>query len=117
MSFKWTVSPTQAFVPGAAAYVAAIRRGVWQLAKRYEPEIEQWMKDNASWTDQSSNARQSLNTDVQQVGQDMVTIILAHGMTYGIFLELANQGRYAIIAPSLDLFAPRIWNDVRAMLS
>lgn len=75
------------------------------------------MKSNASWTDRTGNARQSLNAEVEDMAMDMVEIVLSHGVEYGIYLELSHGGAYAIIAPAVDVFAPRIWADVRAMLS
>jgi hypothetical protein len=38
-------------------------------------------------------------------------------MDYGTFLELANQGRFAIITPALDVFGPQIWNDAKALIT
>lgn len=116
MSFSWTVTPTQAWGGMATAYVQAIRRGVRALAERYSAEITAYMKDNAIWTDRTANARQSLNTEVEQMGLDMVSIILAHGVEYGIFLELAHGGAYQIIGPTIDVFGARIWADVQALL-
>lgn len=117
MSFSWQVTPTEAFVDPTAQYILAILRGVQAIANRYAPEIEAWMKINASWTDRTGNARQTLSAVVNDIALDMVQIILAHGMSYGIFLELANAGNYAIIGPALDEFGPRIWADVQAMLA
>lgn len=113
----WSVTPTVAWTELSREYVRAIRRAVRQLADHYAPEIEAYMKSNASWTDRTGNARQTLNTEVQRMGQDMVTIILAHGVSYGIFLELANGGAYQVIAPTIDVFGPRIWADVQSILS
>lgn len=125
MSFSWSVTPTAAFVPGAAAYVEAIRRGVRAIADRYAPEIEAWMKSSAPWTDRTSNARQTLTAVVEYVALDMVAVVLAHGVEYGVYLEgytpegreTMQGGKYAIIAPTIDEFGPRIWADVVAMLS
>lgn len=117
MGMRWRVTPTEAFVPGMAAYSAAIRRGVRAIADRYAAEIEAYMKDNAIWTDRTANARQTMATEVFQVTEDMVRIVLAHGMNYGIFLELAYSGKYAIIGPTIDVFGPRIWADVNALMS
>lgn len=116
MTISWSNPPAQAWEGLAREYVAAIRRGVRTIADRYAPEIEAWMKSNASWTDRTGNARQTLNTDVHNLTADMVEIMLAHGVEYGIFLELANAGNYAVIAPALDVFGPRIWADVQAMM-
>lgn len=117
MGFSWTTRPTQAWPQLANAYAEAIRRGVYQIAQRRALEIEAWMKQNAPWTDRTGNARQTLYTAVEQASRDMVDIIMAHGMDYGIFLELAHAGRYAIIGPAIDYWGPILWNDVRALLS
>lgn len=116
MSVQWSVPPQRAFGELADAYVRAIRRGVRTLADRYAPEIEAYMKVEAIWTDRTANARQTLNTQVEEMALDMVNIILAHGVEYGIWLELAHGGNYAIIAPTIDVYGPRIWADVQAML-
>ena len=114
---RWTVPPQAAWEALAGNYRAAIERGIVAIAQRWSPEIENYMKANAPWTDRTGNARQALYTEVNHVTGVMVEIILAGGVEYMIFLELRNAGRFAIINPSLDYFAPRIWNDVRRMLS
>lgn len=100
----------------ATAYTQAIRNGVRAIADRYAPEIEAYMKSNASWIDRTGNARATLRAEVEDMTFDMVSILLSDGMDYFVFLELGFAGRYQIIAPSVDIFGPRIWNDVRALL-
>lgn len=116
MSFQWDVTPDMAFMQLTDAYIAAIQRGVRAIANRYAPEIESHMKAHALWVDRTGNARQTLHTAVEELSLDMVEIILSHGVDYGIYLELSNAGRFAIIAPTIDVFGPRIWADVQAML-
>ena len=115
--FQWKVSPEKAFPELADAYISAIHRGVRAIAQRRAPEIENWMKDHAPWTDRTGNARQTLWTEVTDVTNQMVTIMLSHGVFYGEFLELCNAGRFSIVSPALDHFAPIIWGDVQRMLS
>ena len=115
--FQWIRPPEQAFSELTEAYVAAIHRGVLAIAKGYAPEIENWMKSNAPWTDRTGNARQSLYTEVNQVVSSMVELVLSHGVSYGVYLELCNAGRYAIIDPAIDHFAPILWSEVVGMLS
>lgn len=116
MPFTWQRRPTEAFPALTEAYAQAIHRGVVQLAERYAVEIEAWMKDNAPWQDQTGNARQSLHTEVADIANQAVFILMSHGVEYGIFLELAHGGNYAILTPALDYFMPRIWRDVNALL-
>lgn len=112
----WTISPEAAFVPGVQRYIQAIRAGVRAIAQRRAPEIEAWMKVNATWTDRTGNARQTLQAEVEDIALDIVQIVLDHGVEYGVWLELAHGGTYAIIAPALDHFGPIVWGDVQALL-
>ena len=113
--FIWHHSPSEVFPDGLDDYTHAIRWAVVEIAQRRAPEIEAWMKANAPWTDRTGNARQTLHTEVQMV-VDTVVITLAHGMSYGRFLELAHGGQYAVIGPALDEFAPKLWDDIKQLL-
>ena len=115
--FQWIRPPEQAFSELTEAYVAAIHRNVHKMAVMHAPLIKNWMKANVPWQDRTTNARQTLYTEVNQVVGSMVEIILSHGMYYGIYLELNNAGRYAIIGPALDHWAPILWSEVLRLLS
>ncbi len=116
MTIRWQIPPSQAFAELTTWYIEAITQGVYLLAQRRAPEIETWMKQNHVWTDRTGNATQTLNTEAQLLATQAVSIQLAHGVEYGIFLELANAGHYAIIGPALDHWAPIIWQDVQDLL-
>lgn len=66
---------------------------------------EAFMKANARWTDRTGAARSGLTHDVR-VEVARWTIVLAHSVSYGIWLETREDfnGRYAIINPGV-LFA------------
>ena len=113
----WSHPPRRAFAELSTSYAAAIERGIFAIAQRWAPEIENWMKANAGWTDRTGNARQALYTEVNHVTGEMVELIMAHGVEYGIYLETNTVGRRAIIAPALDRFGVLIWQDVVRLLS
>lgn len=115
MGFIWQVSPETALPDVAEQQANAITLAVRRLAQRYAPEIETWMKRNAPWTDRTGNARQTLHSEVEEL-VNVTVITFAHGMDYGRYLELSHGGRYAIIGPALDHFAPLIWRDVMALM-
>lgn len=112
----WSVTPTQAFGQLTTAYIAAIRNGVRAIAQRRAPEIEAWMKTNKIWVDRTGNATQTLSAEVEDVSLDMVAIVMAHGVDYGVYLEFANQGRFSILSPALDTWGTILMADVRALL-
>jgi hypothetical protein len=116
MPIVWEKEPEQAFVELADAYATAIHRGVFAICQRWAPEIENYMKQTAPWTDRTGNLRQALYTEVNEVVNTMVELILSHGLDYGIFLETRNSGRFSVIGPALDHFAVKVWADVKRML-
>lgn len=63
------------------------------------PMAEAYMRANAPWTDRTTLARASLNAHVEGGGRE-ISLVLAHGVDYGIYLETMQDGRYAIIGPA-----------------
>ena len=116
MSSIWLSPPDEAFAALAQAYHEQVRAGITAIAQRNAPLIQNWMKANAPWTDRTGNARQTLYTELQGLLTDMVAIILAHGVEYGIYLEMSNAGRYAIVGPALDEWGERLWQEVVSMM-
>jgi hypothetical protein len=64
-------------------------------------------KEQASWTDRTGNARAELDTEVYWDGQTIVWE-LYHGVEYGKWLETIYSGKFAVIMPTLELFAPQV---------
>jgi hypothetical protein len=116
MGITWDNPPSTAVPEMVEEYHWQVYNALWRLARSYAPRIEEWMKQNAAWTDRTSNARQTLWAEVFAMS-DVVVLAFGHGMDYGTFLELANQGRFAIITPALDVFGPQIWNDAKALVT
>lgn len=58
-------------------------------------------QSNAKWTDRTGAARQRLNAYVSAMANGY-RITLAHGVEYGIWLELAHEKRYAIIPQTIN---------------
>lgn len=83
-------------------YATTVRSAVRFVAEYWQPVIETFAKDFAPWADRSGNARQTLHAFVEDLSKDTVALYLAHGMDYGIWLEIANGGRYAIIWDTLS---------------
>ena len=80
-------------------------------------ELQSKMKVNRPWTDRTGIAKALLNAKVSQPSSTVVRITLAHGVDYGIWLELAHGKNYAIIAPTVREEAPRIIADMNNLMS
>lgn len=57
---------------------------------------ETFMKKNAPWKDDTSNARNGLFTATKHEGSKHF-LLLSHGVEYGIWLELIQSGKYGIV--------------------
>lgn len=115
---KWNFSPARLFEWLGDVRRRQIERGVMKVADRYSIEIEQWMKQNAPWQDRTGQARATLKAEVIDVTGRAAIILLQHGTDYGgLYLETMQAGRFAIISPALDYFAPRLMRDLQIELA
>jgi hypothetical protein len=107
----------RAMVARMGVYEGQVYEAIQWVGDYFAAEFETYAKDNAPWTDQTGNARQTLRGFTEQLAKETVAIYLAHGMDYGIFLELANQGVYAIILPTLEAHYARIRQKLQEIFS
>lgn len=82
-----------------------MKRAMVAAAGHVAPQAEQHMKQAAKWTDRTGNARNGLKAQVM-VETNKVAIVLFHQVPYGPFLEVRWGGKYAIIEPTIAMFAP-----------
>lgn len=80
-------------------------------------ELQYKMKINRPWTDRTNMAKALLSAKVSQPNQGLIRITLAHGVDYGIWLELAHGKNYAIIAPTIRDEGPRVVGDLDNLMS
>lgn len=107
---------TREIAAGLTAYRAKIHQACVAVGNYFAPVVEAEAKSGASWTDRTGNARQGLTGFVEDVSESMVILYLTHRVTYGIFLELSNSGRYAIILPTLENHYKAIFDMLQEVL-
>jgi hypothetical protein len=76
-----------------------------QRCKQLAKDIQTYARDNAPWEDATGNAREGLQADTDFNAAGDHAIYLFHTEEYGVFLENANGGAYAIIIPTMEKFA------------
>jgi len=92
-------------------YLERKKAGLNALLLDWAGNLESYAKLNAPWTDRTGNARQGLHGGVDTDG-DQFVLYLSHGVEYGIWLELAHGGNYAIVRPTADTHLPHIRRTV-----
>jgi hypothetical protein len=97
--------------------------GTHMLLKNLAGHMEGDAKDNIPWKPRFGHAQEGLHAGVEKSGSELI-LYLAHGVEYGIWLELAckkkedrqttwNQpGPYAIINPTIEKYLPQIKQSI-----
>ena len=93
--------------PRLAETVATAATTVMGVMEKGADDIRQYAQSNAPWTDQTGAARSGLSTDVFEDG-GFIVIELYHTVDYGTWLELIQEGAYAIIMPTLEVMGPEV---------
>lgn len=75
------------------------------------PELQSYAQDNAPWEDRTGMARESLTAEAGLEADGTAYITLAHGVDYGYWLEVIQNGQFAIIMPTLEAYGPRVMAD------
>lgn len=94
---------------------ARLTTGLTMITATMATKMEAWAKDNATWTDRTGNARQSLRGRSYWEDANKIVAQISHGVDYGIWLELANQKKYAILEETIEAHKSEIldaWAEV-----
>ena len=106
-SITWTRSPAK-LAEDIAQYGQHVTRAMYQAADELVREVERDMKRDAPWNDESGEARRQLSAQAFRSSGGEVSLTLSHGVDYGVFLEFANAGQYAIVGPTLQRMYPEL---------
>lgn len=112
------VRPPSALADAIERYGERVITAVTAVAGRIASAMEAEAKATAPWTDRTGNARSGLfGTAEREAAQKLVVIYLSHGpdIDYGLWLELAHGGRFAVVAPVIERMLPQIHADLQAI--
>jgi hypothetical protein len=113
-SFRWDIPPS-VMVDKLSDYKKNLLQAIFQLGKVFAARMEAYARSNARWTDRTGNARQGLTGKAVKTAAGVI-IYLFHKMTYGIWLEIAHAGKYAIILETLETHHPEIMTNLERLV-
>lgn len=93
-----------------ATFDAKLDVAMKALVHYHAIRIETALKSKAPWTDRTGTARSGLFA-VDKSGSKNWSVVMAHSVDYGIWLEVKYSGRYATITPRLQEEGPNIMDD------
>ena len=112
MSFKFDANN---LIKGLAEREIKTRAALGLYADTVAKKMETHAKSNKPWVDRTGRAKQSLNSSWKWVG-DVARVELSHGVYHGIYLELCNEKKYAIIKPTIDMISPQAIRGLNKIL-
>lgn len=95
---------------------ASVAMNVAEAMEEGRARLEDHARSNAPWSDITGAARNGLTARVYMEGGEVV-LELAHSVDYGRWLELIQEGRFAIIMPTLEALGPEILKDAGAVVT
>ncbi len=79
-------------------------------------DMQNYARLNRPWQDQTGNARAGLNGGTYWETMDILKIYIAHSMEYGVYLELCNEGKYAILSPTIKEFQDKWYSGIKKIM-
>jgi hypothetical protein len=74
------------------------------------------LRQSAPWTDRTANARGGLFAQAYKGEGGEMGEVLYHTMPYGVYLELANGGKYRVIWPATLRAGRRVMTGIRMLM-
>lgn len=95
-----------------------LQKAMLATVKYHATGAERHMKHNAPWKDRTTNARNGLFAQGTKLAKGLYALILAHSVTYGIYLERGTRFMKArpIVIPTLDEYGPKVMKTFNKIL-
>lgn len=116
MGVRWVKDPL-IISKGLDSYLEKVNRAAFEVGRLIADELQNVARKEAKWEDRTGNARSGLLSDVEEISKTIVRVYLIHSMDYGVYLELALAGKYAIIWPTIEKSLPRIKRTLESVFS
>jgi hypothetical protein len=101
---------------GCDAFGTRLNAGLAALCEEEAQRGQDAMRTDRGWTDRTGHARDSLTGSYQREGDVHVISLYTTNEEYGLILELAHAGRFAIIRPTADRIAPEVFARAASLI-
>ena len=117
LNIYW-IRPPSVLAKSIQLYGVKLHVAIKALADFFAQKMQDEARHNYPWQARTGAAHQGLFAVTEAAATDLVTIYLSHGHSvyYGVFLELCNGGKYAIILPTIQRNLPEIERQLKRLL-
>lgn len=114
-NLRWEGSP-QDLKRSIAKFGANSVNRMNKIGDFWGPKLAELARQNAPWTDRTGDARTGLFGFNEKVpGRMRITVSHGEKVFYGVYLELKNNGRYAIIWPTITQNVDKVMQSFKAV--
>ena len=93
------------------------RAGCEAISRNIAAKAQGKARQDRPWKDRTGNARQGLKGVTQWDSFTALIIYLAHSVEYGPYLELCNDGKYAIIEKTLNSLRKELYDSLKRIMN
>lgn len=92
-----------------------LRRNIGAVVDYNAAYSQSHLRTEARWTDRTGAARSGLFAVSSHYG-NTYEIFMAYSVVYGIWLEVANNRKYAVITPAMRIIGDKLMNDLQYLI-
>lgn len=97
-------------------WAAEKKAGIEAVSRVGASTIQNYARREARWINRTGNARAGLNAGNFWQSPEVMIIFLAHAVSYGVYLELCNDGAYAILEEAINVHREEIYNNLKRII-
>jgi hypothetical protein len=114
-SISWDTGSVTSLLANIERLGPRVEQAAFDIMDRQGDLATAYMKTNAPWTDRTSVARNGLGAKAFKQGKRLVLNLFGKAR-YQIWLEVKNNGRYAIITPTFEIWGPRVMRSMQGLI-
>lgn len=88
-----------------------------RIAEGIAEDVWLYMTENHPWVNRTGDAEAALTAEAVRLAEHIVSIYAAHGVDYGIWLEIRWGGKWGIIPEALQYAYPRIMRELQGVFA
>ena len=116
VDFEWEGKSTPITLRANVSGIdARMRKSITGRFATAEGRAVTYAKTNAPWTDDTAAARNGLGA-VAITNQYHWELVVFHSVYYGLYLEVCNSGKYAIIMPTVKHVGEQLMRSCERLL-
>lgn len=115
--FKIDITGIEEVSNNLKAFPRRLKAALALDAQNIANDMEAWAKENKPWENRTGDAVKFLKAHVKWTNTNTLMVSLSHHVEYGVYLELANECKYAILEEAVRKYTPQFMDSWKKIIS